>query len=146
MRQIIACLLLIFSTLACANSNERLKEANFPARWSDGPQTLELKSQTVLTYLWADIYAAALYASPDISARQAFSEQRDQRLALYYFRDIDRSDVIKAASSTLQRQQTATTLARLKPQLDALHQSFKDIRQGDRYALDYRSGRGLDLE
>ncbi len=62
---------------------------------------------------------------------------------LYYFRDIDRKDVIKAATATLERQQAS---ARLKPELDQLHARFRNIRSGDRYALDFRSGRGLNLE
>ncbi|NWA26086.1 chalcone isomerase family protein [Pseudomonas gingeri] len=146
MRQIIACLLLIFSSLSWAGSAERLKEAHFPGQWHNGSETLELKGQSVLTYLWADVYAAALYTAPGVSARQAVAELRDQRLELYYFRAIDRSDVIKAATATLQRQQTAANLVRLQGELDALHQSFKDIQQGDRYALDYRVGQGLSLE
>ncbi|WP_248806733.1 chalcone isomerase family protein [Pseudomonas sp. MWU13-2100] len=146
MRQIIASLLLIFSALTWAGPAERLKEAHFPSQWRSGSETLELKGQTVLTYLWADVYAAALYSAPGISARQAFTELRDQRLELYYFRDIDRNDLIKAATTTLQRQQTAATLARLRGKLDSLQQSFKDIQRGDRYALDYRVGHGLNLE
>ena len=62
---------------------------------------------------------------------------------LYYYRDIDRSDVIKAATATLERQQAS---ARLKPELDQLHASFRNIRKGDRYALDFHPGRGLNLE
>ena len=34
----------------------------------------------------------------------------------------------------------------MKPELDRLHASFRDIRSGDRYALDFRPGRGLNLE
>lgn len=146
MRQIITGLLLIFSTLANADNHERLKEANFPARSGNAGTPLLLKSQSVFTYLWVDVYAAAFYSAADVAASQAVSEQRDQRLELYYFRDIDRSDVIKAATTTLQRQQSATTLDRLKPQLDALHRSFLNIRRGDRYALDYRRHQGLELE
>ena len=48
----------------------------------------------------------------------------------YYFRDIDRSDVIKAANTTLERQQAS---ARLKPELDQLHASFQ-------------AGEGMDRE
>ena len=146
MRQIVACLLLIFSSLTWADPAERLKEAHFPSQWQNGNETLELKGQTVLTYLWTDVYAAALYRAPGVSARKAVTELHDQRLELYYFRDIGRSDVIKAAITTLQRQQPPAILARLQGELDILHQSFKDIRRGDRYALDYRVAEGLNLE
>ena len=62
---------------------------------------------------------------------------------LYYFRNLDPKDVIKAATATLERQQAS---ARLKPEIDKLHASFRDIRSGDRYALDFHPGRGLNLE
>ncbi|USW02640.1 chalcone isomerase family protein [Pseudomonas pergaminensis] len=139
MRHVAFCLLLMLSITVHANEADRLKQADFPAQ----SQQLTLKNQAVLTYLWADVYAAALYASSDLSAKQAWARQKALRLTLYYFRDIDRNDVIKAATATLQRQQAS---ARLKPEIDKLHASFRDIRSGDRYALDFHPGRGLNLE
>ncbi|WP_460084323.1 chalcone isomerase family protein [Pseudomonas sp. H2_G03] len=139
MRQLFICLMLMMSITAHANDADRLKHADFPAQF----EGLARKNQAVLTYLWADVYAAALYASADVSARQTWAQQQDLRLVLYYFRDIDRKDVIKAATATLERQQAS---ARLKPELDQLHARFRNIRSGDRYALDFRSGRGLNLE
>jgi len=142
MRHVVFCLLLIFCVAVQASEADRLKQAGFPAKSHD----LVLKNQTVLVYLWADVYAAAVYAPADTSAKAAWDQQKNLRLALYYFRDIDRNDVIKAATTTLERQQSSATLARLKPELDRLHASFRDIRSGDRYALDVRPGRGLNLE
>lgn len=139
MRHVAFCLLLMLSITVQANEADRLKQADFPAQ----SQQLTLKNQAVLTYLWADVYAAALYTPSDVSAKQAWAQQKALRLTLYYFRDIDRNDVIKAATATLERQQTN---ARLKPEIDKLHASFRDIRSGDRYALDFRPGRGLNLE
>ncbi|AYF47543.1 MULTISPECIES: chalcone isomerase family protein [unclassified Pseudomonas] len=139
MRHVVFCLMMIFSLAAQASEADRLRQADFAAQSHE----LALKNQTVLTYLWADVYAAALYAPSDLSAKQAWSQQKALRLTLYYFRDIDRNDVIKAATATLQRQQAS---ARLKPEIDKLHASFRDIRSGDRYALDFRPGRGLNLE
>ncbi|SDR37617.1 Chalcone isomerase-like [Pseudomonas grimontii] len=139
MRHVVLCLLLMFSIPTFANEADRLTQANFPAQ----SQQLALKNQAVLTYLWADVYAAALYAPADLGAKQAWDQQKALRLVLYYFRDIDRSDVIKAANTTLERQQAS---ARLKPELDQLHASFRNIRSGDRYALDFHPGRGLNLE
>ncbi|NVZ68458.1 chalcone isomerase family protein [Pseudomonas costantinii] len=142
MRHVVFCLLLIFSVTVQANETDRLRQAAFPAQFHE----LALKNQTVLVYLWADVYAAALYSPVDTSAKAAWDQQKDLRLALYYFRDIDRTDVIKAANTTLERQQTSATLARLKPELDQLHAAFRNIRSGDQYALDFRPGRGLNLE
>lgn len=139
MRQLFFCLMLMVSITAHANEAERLKQAGFPAQ----VEGLTLKNQAVLNYLWADVYAAALYAPAGLNARHAWDQQTALRLTLYYFRDIDRSDVIKAATTTLERQQAN---ARIKPELNKLHASFRNIRSGDRYALDFHPGRGLKLE
>ncbi|MDO4234595.1 chalcone isomerase family protein [Pseudomonas sp.] len=139
MRQLFIGLMLMMSITAQASDVDRLKQAGFPAQ----VEGLALKNQAVLNYLWADVYAAALYAPADLSARQAWDQQKALRLVLYYFRNIDRADVIKAASATLERQQAN---AGLNPEIARLHARFRDIRSGDRYALDFRPGRGLNLE
>jgi hypothetical protein len=139
MRHFVCCLLLMLPVMVQASEADRLRQASFPT----ASQALTLKSQAVLTYLWADVYAAALYAPPETPPRRAWTQQKALRLELYYFRDIDRRDVIKAANTTLQRQQVS---ARLKPEVDSLHARFRDIQKGDRYALDFRPGRGLNLE
>ena len=68
------------------------------------------------------------------------------QLVLYYFRKIQRVDVIEAAWTALSRQHDPATLARLRSDLDALHASFLDINPGDRYALNYNANSGLSVE
>jgi hypothetical protein len=142
---VLATLLLLNGELF-ANNRERLQEANFPATHEIGQSNLERKNQSVLTYLWVDVYAAAFYAPTQISASQAASSTLTQRLELYYFRDIDSQDVIKAAWVALERQHDAATLARLRPSINALHATFLDIRRGDRYALNLNTDGSLTLE
>ena len=146
MFQLLIALMLTFSAAALADESARLKEANFPAQWQDGSQVMQRKGQIVLTYLWADIYAAALFTPPGISPQQAFDQQRDLRLELFYLRDLDHSDITKASATILQRQHSPATLAPLSIALKKLHDSFGDIKRGDRYALDYDPRRGLNLE
>lgn len=146
MRHIAFSLLLACSTCALPATAAPLDQAHFASQRDSGNEHLERKSQSVLTYLWVDVYAAAFYAAPAISAQQAVAQMRDQRLELYYLHAIDRRDVIKAANATLQRQQEPARLARLQNDVQRLHSSLQDIRVGDRYTLDYRNGRGLDLE
>lgn len=129
-----------------SSGGERLREANFPVRYQLDQVDLELKNQTVLNYLWLDVYAAAFYAEPRLPPSLAAVSKSSQRLALYYFRDIDRDDLIKAAWVALQRQHDAATLGRLRPAVEALHSHFRDIRRGDRYALNYSPQTGLSLE
>ena len=138
--------LLLLSGDLLASTRERLQEANFATTREFAQNSLERKNQSVLTYLWADVYAAAFYAPAQASARQAFTQPLNQRLELYYFRNIDSQDVIKAAWVTLERQHDAKTLDRLRPGLDALHATFRDIRPGDRYALNFNTDSGLTLE
>ena len=51
--------LLLLSGDLFANNRERLQEANFAATHEFEQNSLERKNQSVLTYLWADVYAAA---------------------------------------------------------------------------------------
>lgn len=146
MRHIAFSLLLACSACALTAAAAPLDLARFASQRDNGNEQLERKSQSVLTYLWIEVYAAAFYAPPAISVRQAVAQMRDQRLELYYLHAIDRRDVIKAANTTLQRQQEPARLARLQNDVQRLHTSLQNIRVGDRYALDYRNGRGLDLE
>ncbi|MEK8079501.1 chalcone isomerase family protein [Pseudomonas sp. XK-1] len=147
MRQILVlATLLLLSGELLANTSERLREANFAAQHTLSEASLERKNQSVLTYLWVDVYAAAFYAPAQTSASQAFSRPLKQRLELYYFRNIAREDVIKAAWTTLNRQHSPATLARLRNELDALHDKFQDIQPGDRYALNFAPESGLSLE
>ncbi len=136
---------LLGSPEVMASEAELLKQAAFPASLTGQTPVLERKNQAILTYLWADVYAAAFYAEPSVSAKQAVSSQSPQRLELFYFRDIDRSDVIKAANTALERQQPKETLSRLRPELDRLHNSFQDIKPGDRYDLSWDRKDGMNL-
>jgi hypothetical protein len=129
-----------------ANSRERLQEADFAPTYTLNQHNLERKNQSVLTYLWVDVYAAAFYAPPQASAKAAVTQPLTQRLELYYFRNIDSQDVIKAAWVTLERQHDALTLEALRPDIDALHATFRDIQPGDRYALNFNIDSGLTLE
>ena len=146
MRQMLIVLLLMYSATGQAAGPGPIKEANFPSQWREGSYVMERKGQIVLTYLWADIYAAALFTQPDVSPQQAFNEQRDLRLELFYLRDLDHGDITKASDTILKRQQPATTLASLDAPLKKLQSSFGDIKRGDRYALDYNPRRGLNIE
>ena len=140
MRLTFTLLLLLFSTALWAS--EPLQQAAFPAERDQ----LQRKTQTVLTYLWADLYAVAFYTDASVSPREAVSQMRNQRLELYYLRAIDRNDVIKAAWATLERQQPPQKLQALRAELTPMEANFKDIQPGDRYALNYSAEGGLVLE
>lgn len=135
-------LLLSSCTSLFAQASERLEQAAFAPRH----EILERKNQALLNYLWLDVYAAAFYVEPGVTPQQAVEQPGHQRLELYYFRAIDRADLIKAAWITLERQHAPAALEALRDELKALHDQFRDIAPGDRYALDFSPGRGLSLE
>lgn len=149
MRQLLMGWMMVLGALTCsqvmASEADLLKQADFPAQLQGQSPALERKSQAILTYMWADVYAAAFYAEPGISAKQSVQTQTPQRLELFYFRDIDREDVIKAANATLERQQNTETLKRLRPEIERLHNSFQNISKGDRYDLSWDKTDGLTL-
>ena len=138
--------LLTATSESFANDTDRLREAGFAPQIDSAAARLQLKNQTVLEYLWLDVYAAAFYSESAVAPRQAVQEQSNQRLELYYFQNISRDDVIKAAWVTLERQQNPDNLKALKPELDRLHNNFRDIQPGDRYALLYSKADGMQLE
>lgn len=145
-RPLLLTLLLLTSPALLANTGQRLAEAGFATQVEMQQTRLERKNQAVLTYLWSDVYAAAFYAAPQVPPAQALDSRHSKRLELYYFRNIDRGDVIKAAWATLKRQHGPAELERLRTEVERLHASFQDIRPGDRYALDYSPQAGLQLE
>lgn len=115
MRQLLIVLLLACSATAAADDAAQIKDAAFPAQWRDGSVVLPRQGQVVLTYLWADIYAAALYTAPGVTPQQAFDQQRDLRLELFYLRDLKHSDITKASATILERQHPPTVLTPSNP-------------------------------
>lgn len=138
-------ILYLLSFSALASESNRLEQASFAQQMQHSNTILELKNQSMLRYLWTDVYAAAFYSEAQISPQRALREQRDRHLELYYFREISRDDVIKAAWVTLERQHSPQVLQPLRGELDRLHASFIDIRPGDRYGLDYSQTTGMRL-
>lgn len=138
-------LLSLLSTPALANEATRLQEAGFSPQIQLNQSPLQRKNQSLLRYLWVDVYAAAFYSEPGVSPQRALREHRDRHLQLYYFREISKNNVIKAAWVTLERQHSPQVLQPLRGELDRLHASFVDIRPGDRYGLDYSQATGLRL-
>ncbi len=143
---ILTLLLIGNGKLLAKSDNPIIEQAGFSNTYLLADTPLERKNQALLTYLWADVYSAAFYAEAGINPSQAVSQPATQRLELYYYRDIAKEDVVKAAWVTLERQHSAAQLEKLKPEVDALHATFRDIRPGDRYALNYSPQTGLSLE
>jgi hypothetical protein len=132
--------------LAALASEKRLAEADFPTRLEVSGEELVMRNASILEYLFVDVYSAALLTPPEQLLDNPILPGQPLHLELYYYRDIDRDDVIKAAWVALGRQYDEATLADIRPKVDALHATFTDISAGDRYALTLDADHALSLK
>lgn len=132
--------------LAANAASKRLDQANFPARLEVDGEQLLLRNASVLNYLFFDVYSAALLTPANTPLGNITESQTPVHLELFYYRHIDREDVIKAAWVALERQYNASRLAALRPGIDRLHAAFTDIKPQDRYSLTLNSAHTLSLK
>lgn len=127
-------------------SEKRLEQARFPDTLEVDGQTLVLRNASVLNYLFVDVYSAALLTPANEPLDDLTSSSEPLHLELFYYRNINRDDVIKAAWVALERQYDTAQLARLRPRVDQLHATFTDIRPEDRYSLTLNRQQALSLK
>lgn len=89
-------------------------------------------------------YVAALYLGPGVGPDRVLADV-PKRLELSYCVGIDGEDFGPAAEEILGRMYTPEQLAPLRERLDRLHRTYRDVEDGDRYALTYVPGRGTEL-
>ena len=149
MKTIINILLVVSSfTWITANADSiRVGKADF-ARFYETPQgRIEAKGWGVLRYaLVMKVYSAALYGPNDVAARDLLNTDVSKRLEIAYFVSIDGPDFAKGANAILQKQLPSERLRRLRSRVDRLHEAYRNVQPGDRYALMYLPGTGTVLE
>ncbi|MEW6445710.1 MAG: chalcone isomerase family protein [Pseudomonadota bacterium] len=110
-----------------------------------GLSGLVLRGEGLARYLVFEVYAARLYLPAGLSAERALDAGTPRRLSLSYRRAIQRGDIERAAWETLARQWSERALDKVRPMLDAMHGSMRDVREGDVYTLDYAPDQGSTL-
>jgi hypothetical protein len=130
---------------AASSGAARIEGVEFDERVTAGDRVLALQSLGLLRYrVFFKGYVAALYLEPGAPAASAL-EAVPKRLELEYFWEIDGEKFGPAAESVLERNLDPQSLERLRPQIEALHERYQDVRPGDRYALTYLPGEGTEL-
>ena len=123
-----------------ADQGIQVNNIHFEQRQTTDAGEFHLRGAGILTWgIWVDLYAAALYTSPDAS-------QLNKRLVIHYFVPIKASKIREIGESFILKQEGQETLARIRPSLDRLHDAMNDVEPGDSYALTLTENGQLILE
>jgi len=108
-------------------------------------QTLQLQGTGRLVWMrMVTVYDAALYLPGDVVGRDVLKDV-PKRLELRYHISIKGPKFGESAVPFLEKNLPREELARLKPRLEQLNGLYRDVKEGDRYALTYVPGKGTAL-
>lgn len=138
-------LLLALALLALPARAATVAGVRFADRLEAHETTLELCATGLLRYrVVFKGYAAALYRT-DCEAPGDPLAPAPRRLELSYFWSIDGAMFGDAAEQSLRASLAPAEYAALEQRLATLHDAYRDVSPGDRYALTYLPGRGTEL-
>ncbi len=110
-----------------------------------GETELSLRGTGLLRWgFFFRVYVAAFYLPPEVSS-EGWIEDVPKRLEIHYLVDIPGEKFGPAAEPYLERNVPPEILPRLRPRIDLISAAYRDIAEGDRYALTYLPGRGTEL-
>jgi len=108
-------------------------------------QTLPLRGTGRLVWMrMVSVYDAALYLPADVQGKDVLRDVPKQ-LELRYHISIKGEKFGESAVPFLEKNVPREELARLKPRLEQLNRLYRDVKEGDRYALTYAPGKGTTL-
>ncbi|MFH1982661.1 MAG: chalcone isomerase family protein [Pseudomonadota bacterium] len=143
-RSIIVMLILV-TVPAGAAGTVTVGDVVFPENMTISNTALKLKGAAVLRYLAVfRAYAGAFYLPPESPSWEGGSPV-PCRLELSYYRAIKAEDLDKATRKKVADNVDAAVYARLADRLDRFGAMYRDVRPGDRYALNYVPGEGTEL-
>jgi hypothetical protein len=119
--------------------------AQFPPEVTVHGQTLLLRGTGRLVWMkLVTVYDAALYLPADVPGKDVLRDVA-KRLELRYHISIKGEKFGESAVPYLEKNVPTEELAGLKPRIEQLNKYYRDVKEGDRYALDYAPGRGTTL-
>lgn len=124
--------------------NARAIQGNPDVLSEDGAR-FELIGTT--TFRWMSVikvYDARLHLGAGEPPTKVFADI-PVRLQLTYHRGFTAAEIIKGGDTLLARNVKAETLASLRDRLELINRAYRDVREGDRYALTYVPGKGTTL-
>jgi len=99
---------------------------------------LKLSGQGTAYYMKVfKVYDAQLHVGANATKANILEPNVSRCLRLNYAVDLTVDKFVLAANTVLQRQHSAAQLQRVKPLIDRVHNSYKDVKKGDIYVLCY---------
>jgi hypothetical protein len=90
------------------------------------------------------VYDAALYLTADVPGKDVLGDVA-KRLELRYHVSIKGEKFGESAEPYLKKNVPPDELARIRSRIEHLNRLYRDVKEGDRYALDYAPGKGTML-
>ncbi len=119
-------------------------EAPLPERWHHAGLELERKASAPVHYARViHVYDAALYGPPELPAPALAERSATACLVIEYRLAVSAERLREAAETVLRRQQT--DLTPLAPRIARLHAAYRDVTEGDRFALCHAPQAGTTL-
>jgi hypothetical protein len=140
----VASLAVAIPSVALAGGLVEVEDVPFHAARGQGNDALRLHGGAKLKWLLFDVYVAGLYLPPEAAAERAL-EDVPKRLEFHYLVSIDGKDFGPAGEKILQRNFTPEELSPLAGRLARIRDAYRDVKEGDRYALTYVPGVGTEL-
>jgi hypothetical protein len=144
----VAVLALLASLLlnAPAAASMRISGVEFAPSVAVGDADVPLRGGGLFRYAVVfRVYAGALYAPTEVAADQVLDADVPKRLELHYLLDISADDFRRSGNALLEKQQDPEVLAALADRLEVFNAAYRDVREGDRYALEYHPELGTRL-
>ena len=116
----------------------------FAKKISLGGKDLPLRGVSLFEYYGFDVYSGAFYADPETNSIDKALEDRPKYLVLEYHRKLERQNFIDNTEFILEKNKEIS-LPKVRTEMDSLYKLYTDVKQGDRYALGYESGKGMTL-
>lgn len=118
--------------------------APLPERWHHAGLELERKASAPVHFARIfHVYDAALYGPVELPARALAETPVTACLVIEYRMDVPATRLREAAETVLRRQQA--DLAPLASRIARLHAAYRDVVEGDRFALCHAPGSGTTL-
>ena len=114
--------------------------AEFVERLVIDDSPLVLQGEGTASYLFWDVYDAALYAPAGATAAAIGAAEVPMSLVLEYHRDVRVADIRKATWKALDEQYEAAEREAIRPKIEAIQAAMIDVTDGDRYRLDWTPG------